>query len=103
MTRRLSSIEASLLVDLLRRGGLAGRVSIVHWQRRFVLPLWRKGLIEIWYRQHAIDDPMPARPFYGLTTKGFALANAIAAGSSASVSTAPSTSKAGASAHARLS
>ena len=75
---RLPSGEASLLKDLLMRGGLIGRVSITRAQRPFVLPLWRKGLIEIWHRQAAIDEPMPPRAFYGLTTYGYQRANAIA-------------------------
>lgn len=98
---RLPSGEASLLVDLLKRGGLVGRVSITDAQRRFVLSLWRKGLIEIWYRQHAVDDPMPRRPFYGLTTLGFARANAIASASRDARNI--ENRKQGASAHARLS
>ncbi len=68
MTRSdLSNREIVILRSLHKRGAATRAVSLVKWMRRHVVPLWRRGLVEIWYRQAsaALEGP-----FYGLTIHG---------------------------------
>lgn len=51
MADPLTSREIVILRDLLRRGASVASVSLVRWQRKFVIGLWRRELVEIWYRQ----------------------------------------------------
>jgi len=51
MTERLTNREIVILRSLLRRGAAVVAVSLVRWQRKFVINLWRRELVEIWYRQ----------------------------------------------------
>ena len=82
MTReRLTSQQATLLKDLTLRAGLTGRVTIKRWQRPLVLPLWRRELVEIWFRQTPDNEPFRRGPFYALTTTGYAIGSAIWAAS----------------------
>lgn len=70
---RLTSREIVILRSLVSRGAQFKAVSLLKWQRKFVVPLWRRGLIEIWYRQSLDAGPMHG-PFYALTIFGAALA-----------------------------
>lgn len=71
---RLNNGQIILLRSLVRRGG--GRaVSIDRWRRRSAATLWRRGLIEIWYRQSPDEQPSLQGPYYSLTMNGFHLAS----------------------------
>jgi hypothetical protein len=74
---RLTSPQASLLKDLTLRAGLTGRVTLKKWQRELVLPLWRRELVEIWFRHTPDHEPFRRGPFYALTTSGYAIGAAI--------------------------
>jgi hypothetical protein len=75
MTERLKSREIVLLRSLASRGASLRAVSIDRYQRSHALPLWRRGLIEIWYRQSPDAQPSLQGPYYGLTVSGAKLAS----------------------------
>lgn len=62
--------EIAIMRALFQRGAAVRPVSLMRWMHKHVVPLWRRGLIEVWYRQsldpsHAFDGP-----FYTLTIHG---------------------------------
>jgi hypothetical protein len=69
---RLTGGQIALLRNLAVRCGLGGLVSVNRWQRSIALALWRRGLIEIWYRQ-AVEDTLQG-PYFGLSVAGRRLA-----------------------------
>lgn len=71
---RLNRDEISLLRDLARRAGLGGLASLAARQRSHAVGLWRRGVVEVWYRQ-SCDDPSLRGPFFGLSTRGCYLAS----------------------------
>jgi hypothetical protein len=70
---RLTRSQIIILRSLIQRGGATRAVSIDAWQRKPAAPLWRRGLIEIWYRQ-SVDNSLEG-PFFGLTIFGARLAS----------------------------
>jgi hypothetical protein len=72
---RLTNSQIILLRSLARRGAFGRAVTIDKWQRIPAIPLWRRGLIEIWYRQFPNEQPSLQGPYYGLTAGGFQLAS----------------------------
>lgn len=66
--QRLSSREIVVIRTLLKRGAQHLPISLRKWKRKFVTALWRRGLIDIWYRQ-SLDGPLQG-PFYTLTIHG---------------------------------
>lgn len=76
MTReRLKNIHIVILRSLLKRGAQHVPIGLLKWQRKFTVSLWRRGIVNVWYRQ-TIDGPM-AGPFYTLTTYGAYLASTL--------------------------
>lgn len=76
MTReRLKNIHIVILRSLFKRGAHYAPTSIQKWQRKFTVSLWRRGIIDVWYRQ-TTDGPM-AGPLYTLTTYGAYLASTL--------------------------
>lgn len=74
MSDRLSRSQIVLLRSLFRRSG--GRpISIERWQRGPSVPLWRRGIVEIWYRQ--VPDEGSQGPYFSLTISGARLASAF--------------------------
>lgn len=71
---KLTSREIVILRSLIKRGGQYRPIGLLRWQRKFVVPLWRRGLIEVWYRQSLDSGPLHG-PFYALTTFGAYLAS----------------------------
>jgi hypothetical protein len=72
---RLNNIQISIVRSLFMRGGAVRPIALDHhWQRKFVLPLWHRGLIEIWLRQSPREIAAPQGPFYFLTVAGARLA-----------------------------
>ena len=69
---RLSGNQITLLRNLAIRCGLGGTVHLPRWQRRNAVALWRRGLVEIWYRQ-AVEDTLQG-PYFGLSIVGRRLA-----------------------------
>lgn len=72
---RLTTREIAILRDLAVRSGLGGAVTLRDWQRGAATALWRRELIEIWYRQS--PDGALQGPFFSLTIIGRALAAAF--------------------------
>lgn len=72
LRERLSSLQIVILRSLLKRGGHVRPVSLKSWMRGATVHLWRRGLIEIWYRQS--PDHSARGPFYTLTFVGAHLA-----------------------------
>jgi hypothetical protein len=61
--------------SLSKRGANFRAVTLDHpWQKKPALPLWRRGLIEIWYRQSPDSQPSLQGPYYGLSIAGASLA-----------------------------
>lgn len=71
---RFTDSQIILLRSLIKRGGASRAVSIHDWQRGPALPLWRRGLIEIWYRQSPSDRPVRQGPYYALSIAGARIA-----------------------------
>jgi hypothetical protein len=72
---KLSPREIVIIRSLARRGASVGVVSLANWQRRYVVPLWRRELVEIWYRQAPETQPSFQGPYYRLTISGERLAS----------------------------
>lgn len=75
---KLSSREIWLLIYIAQRTGLTGRIILGRKHRERVVPLWRRHLVEIWWRQVA-DDESNRGPYFSLTVEGHQLASAILA------------------------
>jgi len=69
---RLNSSQINLLRNLAIRCGLGGAVTVSRPYRSIALSLWRRGLVEIWYRQ-AVEDTLQG-PYFGLSIVGRRLA-----------------------------
>lgn len=75
---RLTRSQIVMLRSLVMRGGSVRAISLDHhWQSKPALPLWRRGLIEIWYRQVAGEQPSLQCPYYGLSTVGVQIASSF--------------------------
>jgi hypothetical protein len=77
MTERLSNSQIVLLRSLAKRGASTKAITIEKWQREPALPLWRRGIIEIWYRQSPDAQPSLQGPYYGLSIAGARLASSF--------------------------
>lgn len=73
MTDRLTNPQIGLLRYLIKRGAQIRAVTVAHWQRVIALPLWHRGIVEIWWRQ--IPGTSPQGPYFGLTISGVQLAS----------------------------
>ena len=74
---RLTNSQIILMRTLAKCGGAVRAVKIADWMRKSALPLWRRGLVEIWYRQSPGDQPSLQGPYYGLTIFGARLADSF--------------------------
>lgn len=75
MNDRLTRSQIVILRSLMQRGGNTRAISIDKWQRAPAVPLWRRGIVEIWYRQSPDSQPSLQGPYYGLTISGAQLAS----------------------------
>lgn len=73
--RRLNGRQIGVLRSLIRRAGATARVSLYRGQRPAAVSLWRRGLVEVWYRQ-VPGDAMQG-PYFALTIAGWQLASAF--------------------------
>ena len=76
---RLSPREIWLLLHMLERCGLSGRMTLPPKRRDGIAPLWRRHLVEIWFRC-APDEGVAHGPYFNLTADGFQIACALRAG-----------------------
>lgn len=75
--QRLSNRQIATLKHLAVCCADGGQITLTRDQREAMTPLWRRELIEIWYRQL----PGESRgPFYRPTNSGWHLIRAIIAG-----------------------
>ncbi|MBR0687309.1 hypothetical protein JQ594_15365 [Bradyrhizobium manausense] len=75
---RLANREIALLLHILDRAGLSGRVTLPPMRRNGLVVLWRRHLVEIWYRC-APDEGCAHGPYFNLTVDGHQLAVSIRA------------------------
>lgn len=75
MTReRLDYRQIGILRTLAQRG-LGRPITLLSDERGPALPLWRRNLVEIWYRRSPDTSPSSQGPYYALTVAGFRLAS----------------------------
>lgn len=73
---RLSNRQIATLKHLAVCCGDGGQVTLTRDQREAMVPLWRRGLVEMWFK-HAPDAPTSRGPFFRPTSRGWLLINAI--------------------------
>lgn len=75
--RRLTGREINLLrflaMHALKLSGMAG-VMLSRRDRGLAAPLWRRGLINCWYRQAPETTPSLQGPYFSLSHAGLRLA-----------------------------
>lgn len=69
---RLTKNQINLLRFLAMRCGLGGAIRLARWQRTVAVPLWRRELIHIWWRQS--PEGVAQGPYFGLSIVGRQLA-----------------------------
>lgn len=72
----LSNREIAVLLHMLAHAGLSGRMSLPPQRRVHVTRLWRRYLVEVWYRC-APDEGCSHGPYFNLTADGYQLACAL--------------------------
>lgn len=77
-TPRLSPRQITLVKHLAVCTGKGAQVPLSPHQREAATPLWRRGLVEVWYR--VVPDEGGRGPFYRLSHHGRLLAATLAAG-----------------------
>ncbi len=76
MSERLDRHQIEILRSLMKRGGATRAISL-DCKREPIVPLWRRGIVEIWYRQAPDSRPSLQGPYYGLTISGAQLASSF--------------------------
>ncbi|MCG6204165.1 hypothetical protein LPW26_05930 [Rhodopseudomonas sp. HC1] len=77
---RLSNRQIATLKQLAVCCSAGGQYALTRDQREAMAPLWRRGLIEIWYRQGVDSNPSLQGPFYRPSEAGWVLIRAVLAG-----------------------
>jgi hypothetical protein len=75
---KLSNADIELLLYMMQRAGLSGRMTLPPQRRARVVPLWRRQLIEVWYRCAPNEGCMHG-PYFKLTVEGHRLGCAFLA------------------------
>jgi hypothetical protein len=70
MAERLDNKQIVVMRRLIQHGATGRGIVLPRWMRRSCIPLWRRGLVEIWYRQNPVDLPAADGPFFRLTDIG---------------------------------
>lgn len=70
---RLTNSQIVLLRYLVMRGAQLRAITLARWQRVVALPLWRRELIDMWWR--TVPDQTMQGPYFGLTIAGTRLAH----------------------------
>lgn len=73
---RLNWREVALLKLVAKRGGIQRPILIERPRRRAAPGLWRRHLLEVWYRQCVITRELQG-PFYALSVTGWRVASAF--------------------------
>lgn len=74
---RLSNRQIATLKQLAVTCSAGGQSTLTRDQREAMVPLWRRELIEIWYRH--FPGERPRGPFFRPTEAGWILINSILA------------------------
>lgn len=69
---RFTRSQIILLRYLIKHGASIRAITVAQWQRVVALPLWHRGLVEIWWKQNPGESP--SGPFLGLSIVGARLA-----------------------------
>jgi hypothetical protein len=77
---RLSNRQIAALKHLAICCANGGQVTLTRDQREALTPLWRKNIVEIWWRRSP-DDRALQGPFFRPTAIGWNLINSILAAS----------------------
>lgn len=72
---RFTNSQIVLLRYLIKHGASIRAVTVAQWQRVIALPLWHRGLVEIWWRQ--IPGCPPQGPYLGLSIVGARIASSF--------------------------
>ncbi len=72
---RLTDKQIMLLRFLAKRGAQIRAVTLARWQRVIAVALWRRGLIEMWWR--TVPDDTMQGPYFGLTIVGARVASSF--------------------------
>lgn len=73
--KKLTYPEIEVLLSLIKRGASLLPTTLLFKQRGIVTPLWRRQLVELWFRRPpAEQSPNMQGPFYRLTSAGAELA-----------------------------
>ncbi|MGH6683740.1 MAG: hypothetical protein ACRECA_07420 [Pseudolabrys sp.] len=69
--RLLTQGEIEVLRWLARVAGHGRTVTLSARQRKFIAPLWRMGLVEVWSRLMPFDEPQPPGLYFSLSLSGW--------------------------------
>lgn len=75
---RLSNRQIFTLKQLVICTANGRPATLTRDQREAMVPLWRRGLVEMWFK-HVPDAPTSRGPYFSLTDRGTALTLAILA------------------------
>lgn len=75
--KNLSRPEIDVLLSLVMRGAALLPTGLLSSQRSLIVPLWRRLLVEVWFRRPPQDQSPMQSPFYRLTSVGAQLAMAL--------------------------
>lgn len=75
MTDRLSQRQIATMKILAVCCSSGNQIALTRDQREAMAPLWRKGIVEVWYRN--VPDEGSRGPFYRPSESGWRLINAI--------------------------
>jgi hypothetical protein len=73
LRERLSNLQIVILRSLVKQGGNVTPVTLPEWQRKDATKLWRRGLVEVWFRKSR-DGCAGFGPFFSLTIVGARIA-----------------------------
>lgn len=72
--RKLKQNEVDILLSLYARGGAVLPTALRTDERAAVLPLWRLGLVELWFRRPPAERAPMQGPFWRLSPQAAELA-----------------------------
>lgn len=78
---RLSNRQIATLKHLAICCAAGGQVTLTRDQREAMVPLWRRAIVEIWYRH--FPGERPRGPFFRLSEQGAVLIQSLLAARSA--------------------
>lgn len=73
LRERLTRAQIIVMRSLMMRGGHVAPIALPRWQREPAIPLWRRRLIDIWWRQ--LPGESGCGPFFQLTIVGARVAS----------------------------